>query len=58
MKDTIEECWDQDPEARVSAVCVEERCREMGVMWDNWHRCKSVQYDTRQYDLAVRYETA
>jgi len=35
MKDTIEECWDQDAEARISAVCVEERIREMAMLWEN-----------------------
>jgi hypothetical protein len=26
---TVEECWDHDPEARLSAECVEERLRSM-----------------------------
>jgi len=34
LKQTIEECWDQDAEARVSAVCVEERTREMSSLWE------------------------
>jgi len=38
MKDTIEECWDQDAEARISAVCVEERTREMAMFWENRHK--------------------
>jgi hypothetical protein len=27
LKDTMEECWDHDPEARLSAGCVEERLK-------------------------------
>jgi len=34
LKETIEDCWDQDAEARISAVCVEERCKEMAVLWE------------------------
>lgn len=28
-KDTSEECWDHDPDARLTALCVEERLREI-----------------------------
>lgn len=28
-KDTCEECWDHDPDARLTALCVEERMREI-----------------------------
>jgi bone morphogenetic protein receptor type-2 len=34
LRDTIEECWDHDAEARISAVCAEERTREMAVLWE------------------------
>ena len=34
LKQTIEECWDQDAEARISAVCAEERTREMSSLWE------------------------
>lgn len=29
LRETIEECWDTDSEARLSAVCVEERFKDM-----------------------------
>jgi len=35
LKDTIEECWDHDAEARISAVCAEERTREMPSLWES-----------------------
>lgn len=30
----MEECWDDDAEARISSVCAEERTREMSSFWD------------------------
>lgn len=30
-KDTSEECWDHDPDARLTALCVEERLREISM---------------------------
>lgn len=29
IKETIEDCWDQDAEARLTALCVEERFHEL-----------------------------
>lgn len=29
MKETIEDCWDQDGDARLSALCVKERFSEL-----------------------------
>lgn len=34
LKETIEDCWDQDAEARLTALCVEERLAELPVLWD------------------------
>ncbi|KAK8763268.1 hypothetical protein V5799_034122 [Amblyomma americanum] len=34
LKETIEDCWDQDAEARLTAVCVEERLIELPVLWE------------------------
>ncbi|CAN7980221.1 unnamed protein product [Ixodes pacificus] len=34
LKETIEDCWDQDAEARLTAVCVEERLNELPMLWD------------------------
>ena len=33
LKETIEDCWDQDGEARLTALCVEERMAEMESLW-------------------------
>jgi hypothetical protein len=38
LKDTIEECWDQDAEARISSVCAEERTREMASLWETRYK--------------------
>lgn len=32
VKETIEDCWDQDAEARLTALCVEERFHELSGM--------------------------
>lgn len=37
LKETIEECWDHDAEARLTALCVEERIIEMNVLWAHHH---------------------
>lgn len=37
LKETIEDCWDHDAEARLTALCVEERIIELMVLWDK-HR--------------------
>lgn len=34
LKETIEDCWDHDAEARLTAVCVEERLAELPVLWE------------------------
>ncbi|XP_054715949.1 bone morphogenetic protein receptor type-2-like [Uloborus diversus] len=34
LKETIEDCWDQDAEARLTALCVEERLIELPTLWD------------------------
>ncbi|KAL6115529.1 bmpr2 [Pungitius sinensis] len=39
LKETMEDCWDQDAEARLTAQCAEERLAELLVIWD---RSKSV----------------
>ncbi|XP_076437402.1 uncharacterized protein LOC143276663 [Babylonia areolata] len=33
LKETIEECWDADAEARLTALCVEERLSELPNLW-------------------------
>ncbi|XP_061463950.1 bone morphogenetic protein receptor type-2 isoform X1 [Rhineura floridana] len=39
LKETIEDCWDQDAEARLTAQCAEERMAELMMIWE---RNKSV----------------
>lgn len=39
LKETMEDCWDQDAEARLTAQCAEERLAELLLIWD---RDKSV----------------
>lgn len=39
LKETMEDCWDQDAEARLTAQCAEERLVELLLIWD---RSKSV----------------
>ena len=39
LKETMEDCWDQDAEARLTAQCAEERLAELLMIWD---RNKSV----------------
>ena len=39
LKETIEDCWDHDAEARLSAMCVEGRLTELPLLWER-HRCK------------------
>lgn len=41
LKETISECWDHDGEARLTALCVEERVAEWPVLWDR-HRAALV----------------
>ena len=33
LKETIEDCWDHDAEARLTALCVEERVSELPILW-------------------------
>lgn len=38
VRDTIEDCWDQDAEARLTALCVEERLSELPLLRDRHYR--------------------
>ena len=48
VRETVEDCWDQDAEARLTALCVEERVQELPTLWDR-------QRGTVQYMTAVRH---
>jgi bone morphogenetic protein receptor type-2 len=34
VRETVEDSWDQDAEARLTALCVEERLQELPTLWD------------------------
>lgn len=36
LKETIEDCWDHDAEARLTALCVEERLLELPLLWERY----------------------
>lgn len=40
LKETIEDCWDHDAEARLTAMCVEERVSDLMTLWsqDSKHK--------------------
>lgn len=38
IRDTAEDCWDQDAEARLTALCVEERLYELPLLKDRHNR--------------------
>ena len=47
LKETIDDCWDQDAEARLTSLCVEERVLEMITLWDVRHKGISVSQDSQ-----------
>jgi bone morphogenetic protein receptor type-2 len=48
VRETVEDCWDQDAEARLTALCVEERLQELPTLWDR-------QRGIVKYMMAVRH---
>lgn len=36
LKETIVECWDHEPEARLTALCIEERSLELPLLWTRY----------------------
>lgn len=36
LKETITDCWDHDGDARLTALCVEERVSELPTLWDRY----------------------
>jgi len=55
LKETIEECWDHDAEARLTSMCVEERIVEMKMLWSHDSRNKGV---TPTINTALLSQTA
>ena len=47
--ETIEECWDHDAEARLSAGCVEERIAQLG---------RAVKPDSQQQQQQLQHDSA
>nr|XP_018902024.1 PREDICTED: activin receptor type-2A [Bemisia tabaci] len=44
IRETIDDCWDQDAEARLTALCVEERMTEMSSCWDWSNKAAAMGY--------------
>ncbi|KAJ8306946.1 hypothetical protein KUTeg_015030 [Tegillarca granosa] len=42
LKDTVEDCWDHDAEARLTAMCVEERILDMMSLWEQEIKLKGI----------------
>ena len=38
LRETIEDCWDQDADARLTVLCVEERVVDMATLWETRHK--------------------
>ncbi|XP_062312754.1 bone morphogenetic protein receptor type-2 [Osmerus eperlanus] len=53
LKETMEDCWDQDAEARLTAQCAEERMAELLMIWD---RNKSVSPTLNPMSTALHNE--
>lgn len=53
LKETIEDCWDQDAEARLTAQCAEERMAELTMIWE---RHKSVSPTVNPMSTAMQNE--
>ncbi|XP_028925632.1 bone morphogenetic protein receptor type-2 isoform X1 [Ornithorhynchus anatinus] len=53
LKETIEDCWDQDAEARLTAQCAEERMAELMMIWE---RNKSVSPTVNPMATALQNE--
>ncbi|KAJ7345449.1 hypothetical protein JRQ81_001399 [Phrynocephalus forsythii] len=53
LKETIEDCWDQDAEARLTAQCAEERMQELMMIWE---RNKSVSPTVNPMSTAMQNE--
>nr|XP_060639102.1 bone morphogenetic protein receptor type-2 [Anolis sagrei ordinatus] len=53
LKETIEDCWDQDAEARLTAQCAEERMAELMMIWE---RNRSVSPTVNPMSTAMQNE--
>ncbi|KAH9492437.1 hypothetical protein Btru_051109 [Bulinus truncatus] len=42
LRETIEDCWDTDAEARLTSLCVQERVTDIAVLWVNGTKHRGV----------------
>ena len=40
LKETVEDCWDAEGEARLTAMCILERTRELNTLWERYNLAK------------------
>ena len=43
LRETIEDSWDQDGEARLTAVCIVERVHELNMLWERYKKGNTLQ---------------
>ena len=43
LRATIEDSWDQDGEARLTAFCIVERVQELNILWDRYKKGSTLQ---------------
>lgn len=46
LRETIEDCWDQDADARLTVLCVEERVVDMASLWETRHKGTAASINT------------
>lgn len=57
-RETCEDCWDHDAEARLTALCVEERLQEMSTLSPNINRCTSPPLSTKNLIVPITSPTS
>ena len=43
LRETIEDSWDQDGEARLTAICIVERIHELNLLWERYKKVNTLQ---------------
>ena len=43
LRETIEDSWDQDGEARLTAICIVERVHELNLLWERYKKSNTLQ---------------
>ena len=44
LRETIEDSWDQDGEARLTAICIAERVPELKILWERYKKASTLQH--------------